>query len=203
MKCACQLKRHPSRLVVITGGPGAGKTAVLEATKKMVCEHVTILPESASVIFSGGFLRHATPAGHRSAQRTIFHVQRELERMTEEEGNSALILCDRGTLDGLAYWPDTEALFWQEVGSDRKTELARYHTVIHLHPPDGNGGYNNENPFRIESASEAQLIDQRIVQAWEGHPRRFFIPAKANFIEKMSLAAELIRKEIPDCCRQP
>ena len=62
----------PVRFVVLTGGPGAGKTAVMEAAKQIFAQDVMILPEAASIVYSGGFPRHATahcrarrPAGDR------------------------------------------------------------------------------------------------------------------------------------------
>ena len=47
--CDCT-ERHARRRVVLTGGPGAGKTAVLELIRLFFCEHVKTLPESASII---------------------------------------------------------------------------------------------------------------------------------------------------------
>lgn len=37
-------------LIVLTGGPGAGKTAVLEFVRKILCDHVVVFPEVAAVI---------------------------------------------------------------------------------------------------------------------------------------------------------
>ena len=48
--CDCT-ERHARRRVVLTGGPGAGKTAVLELIRLFFCEHVKTLPESASIVF--------------------------------------------------------------------------------------------------------------------------------------------------------
>ena len=45
--CACR-DPHPLRRVVLTGGPGAGKTAVLELIRQSLCEHVKVLAESAN-----------------------------------------------------------------------------------------------------------------------------------------------------------
>lgn len=56
--CNCRLPFHDARLVVVTGGPGAGKTAVLELAARSFCEHVAILPEAATIVFGGGFPRH-------------------------------------------------------------------------------------------------------------------------------------------------
>src|SRR5262245_46922600 len=100
--CRCG-KPHKPRRIVITGGPGAGKTAVLELLRRYVCAHTRVLPESAGIVFGGGFPRGQTTSLRRTAQRAIYYVQRELERAASDE-NLALILCDRGTLDGLAYW---------------------------------------------------------------------------------------------------
>lgn len=35
------------------------------------------------------------------------------------------------------------------------------------------GGYNHQNPHCIETAEEAQRIDERIGEVWRLHPRRF------------------------------
>src|ERR1051326_3420967 len=102
-RCYCTQERHTTRVGVLTGGPGAGKTAVLEMARRVFCTHVTVLPAAASLLFNGGFPRHPSDIGRRSVQRGIFHVQREIERLAIEEGNAAVALCDRGTADGLAY----------------------------------------------------------------------------------------------------
>jgi predicted ATPase len=119
-ECACEKKTHDCKKIVLTGGPGAGKTAILEIAKKNFCQHIAVLPEAASVIFSGGFWRHDSLPAKMSAQRAIFHIQKEIERLVVDEKQSAIALCDRGILDGLAYWPSDEASFWKEVGSTIK-----------------------------------------------------------------------------------
>jgi AAA domain len=101
--CEC-IDVHKRRRVVLTGGPGAGKTALLELIRQSFCAHVKVLPEAASVVFGGGFPREDDPTCRRAAQRAIFYVQRELE-IAGDSHNPAIVLCDRGTLDGLAYWP--------------------------------------------------------------------------------------------------
>ncbi|MBK7961763.1 MAG: AAA family ATPase [Bdellovibrionales bacterium] len=117
----------------------------------------------------------------KKAQRAIFFVQRELERLVDDEKQSAIVLCDRGTLDGLAYWPDDEALFWKELGTSKAEQFSRYAAVIHLRTPPLEQGYNHQNPVRIESAIQAAEIDQKIANAWNGHPRRFSLKAIVNF----------------------
>ncbi len=199
--CQCSKPDHAPKLVVLTGGPGAGKTAVLEIARRQFCKHVAVLPEAASIIFGGGFIRADTLSAQKAAQRAIFQVQRELEQMAIEEKKYSVILCDRGTVDGLGYWPNSEESFWKENRSNRDQELARYAAVIHLRTPGSHNGYNRKNPVRIETANEAAIIDLKIMDAWNGHPHRHFVESTQAFVTKVAQALEIIRSEVPSCCK--
>ena len=188
--------------IVLTGGPGAGKTAVLEMVRHMLCPHVTILPESASILFGGGFWRRPSFPAKEAAQRAIYYVQRELEQMAIAEPQSATVLCDRGTLDGLAYWPGSKHSFFEQLETTRESELSRYDVVIHLHSPASDSGYNLSNLVRTESAEEAALIDNLIKTAWRGHPHRYFIASTKNFMEKARKALGIIESELPQGCEK-
>lgn len=185
---------------MLTGGPGAGKTAVLETMRRCLCEHVVLLPEAATIVFGGGFPRVSGASGRRAAQRAICRVQRELEQLACSEEAPCLVLCDRGSLDGLAYWPGSAAEFFADLGLDRSAELARYHAVIHMRTPDA-PAYNTANALRIETVRQAMAIDARIEDAWTGHPRRLFVDSLDQFDEKALRAGALIRAELPSCCR--
>jgi len=198
--CACKLEDHKGKLVVLTGGPGGGKTAVLEAFRTALCEHVAILPEMASILFSGGFPRGDSLAAREAVQRTIFFGQRELEELALAEGNHAVILCDRGTIDGLAYWPSNEAALFANLGTTREKELSRYAAVIHLRTPT-DGSYDHRNPSRIETLEQAARVDSAIVTAWRGHANRSFVEPQTSFVDKLAFAVDKIRRELPDCCR--
>lgn len=197
--CACT-EVHPTRRIVLTGGPGAGKTAVLEMMRKTLCKHVKVVPEAASLVYGGGFPRGDALDVQRAGQRAIFFVQRELEAATMAE-NVAIALCDRGTVDGLAYWQGPDDL-WRAVGTTLDEQLARYHAVIHVRTPALDGGYNYQNPLRVESAVQAAAIDARIADAWSKHPRRFEVPSTPDFLEKVAKVIEIVRGELPECCRR-
>ncbi len=201
LPCACEHPGHATRFIAITGGPGAGKTAILEMALRSFCQHVAVLPEAASVVFGGGFPRHEGAVARRAAQRAIFHVQREVEALVAGEGRVVVALCDRGTVDGVAYWPDDPASFWHELDTTRAEQLARYHAVIHLRTPPADEGYNHQNPLRTESPELALAIDARILAAWDGHPRRHVVPAEASFERKVAHTLALLRAELPPCCR--
>ena len=197
--CPCS-EPHQRRRVALTGGPGAGKTAVLELIRRAFCEHVIVLPESAGILFGGGFPRGDIPGLRRPAQRAIFFTQRELEA-TAEAGNPAIVLCDRGTVDAAAYWPGPED-FWSAVGTTLEEQLRRYDAVIHLRTPRVQSGYNHSNPLRIESAAEAAGIDERILRSWERHPRRVIVEEASDFMTKAARALDALSRELPECCRQ-
>lgn len=200
MTASCRCTRtHERKRVVITGGPGAGKTAVLEMLRHTLCPHIAMVPESAAILFGGGFPRAADPVRSRAAQRAIFHVQLELEAIAEA-CEPALTLCDRGIVDGYAYWPGPDD-YWMALGIAREAALARYHAVIHLRTPNGENGYGHQNPLRTETAAEAAVIDSRLLSAWDGHARRFLVEAEPDFLAKAERAIALIRAEIPKCCR--
>ena len=200
--CKCKGHHDTTKLVVLTGGPGAGKTAILELAKKQLCEHVAIFPESASIIFKGGFWRLQSVSAKMSSQRAIYYIQKEMESLVLGEKNWGLGLCDRGTLDGLAYWPEKEEIFWETLKTSKKTEFEKYRAVIHLRTPSVEFGYNFQNPIRIETATEASIIDDRIFQIWKDHPDYQQIDSTLNFLDKVEKALDLIMKHVPECCRQ-
>jgi hypothetical protein len=165
-----------------------------------VCECVVILPEAAGIVFGGGFPREGTAGARRAAQRAIYFVQRELEAYGDAR-EAGVVLCDRGMIDGAAYWPGPED-FWAAIGSARDDVLKRYHAVIHLRVPGADDGYGRHNPLRTESAEEALAIDERIFEAWSGHPRRHVIPASEDFMTKVAQSVEALKTELPAPCSE-
>lgn len=199
-RCTCPVSEMP-KLIVLTGGPGGGKTTVLEVARRVLCDRVEVLPEAASILWQGGFPRRPSMAATRAAQRAIVQLQRELQRMATEEHLASVILCDRGTLDGLAYWPGEADEYFAETGLDRFEELRRYTAVIQLQPPTVAQGYQ-QSVHRPESAAEARAIDRRIAAAWSGHPRHVTLPATVDFLDKLSQTIAVLRGELaPSCMR--
>lgn len=197
--CKCNRKRHRVKFVVLTGGPGGGKTAILEMARRYFCRHVVLLPEAASIVFSGGFPRLCTDAGREAAQHAIFAVQRQMETLAANHPDTALVLCDRGTIDGLAYWPGTPRSFFARHQTTLQEELARYAAVIHVEPAGPESYERGGN--RVETIEEARRIDGRIRAAWDHHPLRYVLSNSSNFLDKATLALELIRTQMPECCR--
>ena len=197
--CGCNLTHRPRR-VVLTGGPGAGKTTTLGILRRYLCQHVAILPESASILFSGGFPRFADDGSKRAAQRAIFSVQHQLEVIPPLRDDRAVVLCDRGTVDGLAYWPGDPSDFWSSLGTTHEAELARYDVVIHLRTP--RDGLYQRSAVRTETIEEARAVDARIEEAWSKHPRRHLIEAERDFLSKALHVLDIVRDVVPPCCKE-
>lgn len=198
--CRCDRDEHAARLVVVTGGPGAGKTAVLEIAKRALCGHVVVLPEAAGIVFGGGFPRAEDPSGRRAAQRVIWHTERQLEWLYEQQRQTAVVLCDRGTVDGLAYWPGPFEELLDEMSTTLLTEVRRYAAVVHLRTPTQAERYTLDNPLRTEDPLTAQEIDQRILRVWTDHPNRIVVEEEERFDVKAERALAAIRAELPACC---
>ncbi|MBS2018824.1 MAG: ATP-binding protein [Deltaproteobacteria bacterium] len=184
--------------IVVTGGPGAGKTALLEVARRDLCAHVDVLPEAARIVFGGGFPRRLDEAARRGAQRAIYHVQTELETIGSDRPHVETLLCDRGRLDALAYWPGAWEEFFHELGTSLEAELDRYAAVIHLEVPTNGNGYTKD-AVRIESEREAHAIDARLLEVWSRHPRRFVIESSPDFVEKAQRSLVVLREQLT-CC---
>lgn len=182
--------------VVVTGGPGGGKTTAADLFRREIGDRVVIVPETATLLFSGGFPR-PTPEGHddavRSAQQAIFHVQRNLEDIQSAHYPDRVLLCDRGTVDGGAYWPDGADDYFASVGSTHEAELRRYDAVLFFETAAAGGqGFESENRFRTESQEQAVAIDRRLRALWAPHPRFTLIPHSDSFFRKMTVALGLL-----------
>jgi|SRR5690606_28499479 len=172
--------------IVLTGGPGGGKTTAADLFRREIGERVVIVPEAATLLFSGGFPRSAEIHAKRSAQCAIYHVQRNLEDVQSALYPDRILLCDRGTVDGAAYWPDETPSFFDAVGSTEHAELGRYDAVIFFESA-AVGGISIEggNPARIESNDLALGIDRRLREIWSTHPRFVVVPHNPSFVKKI------------------
>jgi len=174
--------------IVLTGGPGAGKTTAADLFRREIGDRVVIVPEAATLLFSGGFPRVTGPAAKRSAQTAIYHVQRNLEDVQSALFPDRILLCDRGTVDGAAYWPGAPADFFAAMGTTEADALARYDAVIFFESAAvGGRPIEGGNPARIESIEEAARLDERLRAIWSAHPRFVVVPHCPAFIKKITL----------------
>lgn len=177
--------------IAITGGPSGGKTTLIEALKKELGQKCAIVPEAASILYRGGFPRYKTPLAQTHAQKAIYYTQKELEDLICVVSQKSLIVCDRGSLDSVAYWPTQEGHFFSAMNTSEEVELARYDWVIHLDTASLDY-YDTSNPIRTETYQEAWDLNTKIKKAWAGHPRRVIITHSEDFLSKMTTSLAVI-----------
>ncbi len=184
----------PRCRIAITGGPGGGKSTAVDLFRRELGESVVVVPESATMLFAGGFPRTDVPDARMYAQRAIFHVQRNLEDLYRSLYPGRALICDRGTIDGAAYWP-RDGDFFIAMGTTHEDELARYDAVIFFESA-AVGGMSIEggNPTRIESNLEAVQLDRTLRDLWKDHPRFVMVPHQASFFEKIRVGFDAMRQ---------
>lgn len=196
--------------VVLTGGPCSGKTTVISVLREAFTDQICLVPESATLLLSGGF---PTPGKHvpwseawqAAFEAAVLPLQRSMEDtftlMAESKGRR-LLVCDRGMLDGAAYTPGGLDHFCHENALDLDQSLARYHAVIHLESlavadPTNYGKSGNDQ--RFEPLDRARELEMATREAWAKHPRRIFIEGgrgiEKKIIEVMSLVRRLLNGE--------
>lgn len=172
--------------VAVTGGPCAGKTGVLDLVKETYGDKVIIVPEIATVLLNGGFPKPGvdidyTPEWQYLFQRVATAAQLSFEdvyiMLAKKRGANAIVI-DRGLIDGAAYMPNGLPEFCEMYGINVAKAFKRYDAVIHLESlataqPALYSDANNAS--RYETLAEAQAIEMRIRQVWQGHRNLIFI----------------------------
>jgi len=170
--------------IVLTGGPCAGKTTLTQVIARTFEQSVVTIPEAASLLFSASFPRWDEPLeARRATQRAIYHVQKELETSFTVKYPEKFIICDRGTIDGAAYWPEGVDNFFLSLGTTLEAELANYDVVIYLESAarDDYLIHRSRNPNRTEDWEEANRLDCETLKLWKKHPHLRMIQNQRSF----------------------
>lgn len=185
---------QPRCRIVLSGGPGGGKTTAADLFRRELGDRVVVVPEAATILFAGGFPRaHEEDAG-RAVQSAIFHVQRNLEDVQSATYPDRVLLCDRGTIDGAAYWPNGEHDFFATMGTSFEEELLRYDAVVFFETAAVTGdSIEGGNPVRNESLAEAVALDKRLRALWSRHPKFALVPHSPSFLHKITVGLALLQ----------
>src|SRR3954469_8530214 len=186
------------RRVVLTGGPGAGKTVI---SRRIVADHpdrFILVPEAATQVYDALQTRwdKLDLEGRRDVQRKIYRLQVDQENRTAEQNPGKGLLLDRGTIDGAAYWPDGAEAYWRDLGSTIDRELARYDQIIWMESAAALGStfYDGDasNFCRFEDAQGAVESGKLLVKLWGGHRNLKHVGAFADFEEKIAAVKEVL-----------
>ncbi len=182
------------RRIVLTGGPGGGKTTAADLYRREIGERLVVVPEAATLLYSGGFPRRGETDVRIATQRAIYHVQRNLEDAQASHYCERILLCDRGTVDGAVYWPGEPFEFFTHLGSSLEVELARYDAVIFFETAAVGGmGIEGGNAMRVESLPEAIKLDTKLRSLWMQHPHFVFVPHQLSFLAKINSGLEKLK----------
>jgi len=189
------LPMQKRRRIALTGGPGGGKTTAADLLRRELGSRVVIVPEAATILFAGGFPRSEHTDANRAAQSAIFHVQRNLEDVQSALYPERTLLCDRGTVDGGAYWHNGQESFFHAQGTTLDAELSRYDAVVFFETAAVAGlSIEGGNPVRCESLQQAVDLDARLRTLWSRHPRFTLIPHSSSFLTKIMGALGVLQR---------
>lgn len=157
--------------IVMTGGPCAGKSSIMEQLRKR--GDYLCIPETATILM--GQIGITPEVGDAVFQRTLYRVQRSLEegaaKQAIKQGKRAIIL-DRGTLDSAAFVNGGLAAYEELCGTKRHIEYANYDATLLLKVPDRQTYDANchSNPVRRETHAQALDVEKRLETVWCHHP---------------------------------
>jgi CYTH domain-containing protein/thymidylate kinase len=194
----------PERLpcVVLTGGPGSGKSTLMQMIAEKFEKRIHCVPETASILIGqvrvkpfGGDDRKAI-----NFQIATARVQQQFERASHFEARVAqakMLLLDRGIMDGAAYTPGGMFRFEQLLGTSRNAIYSRYDLVICLDMPDETTYERimSTNPARYERYADGRKVGDRLSEVWSGHPNFLYLPhqgGEEGYGEKAAVAMNAV-----------
>lgn len=190
--------------VVLTGGPGSGKTSVLTSIVKHFQSSdykVLVVPETATELINGGVKCFGDNAiSLIDFQEIVLRLQLEKEALYEKAaeclGDNVLIIYDRGTVDNCAYMSDEE---FKEVLNrlgnitNKQELLDRYDLVINL--VSRKDFYTTENnQARSEGVEEALALGVTTLNTWTGHKNLKIVLPKDELQEKINEVLNHVNK---------
>jgi len=196
--------------VVITGGPCSGKTTGMSYIVEKLQDYgykAFVVPEMATLLQQAGFdISVATELEFMSFEEQILRLQIPTEETITQMARDylkvnpdakAVVLCDRGAMDGMAYLPTGRfKAILDDLGMNlTQVRDGRYEGVTHLVTAaiGAQKFYTYENnPARWEDLEEAAETDIRTRNAWVGVPHLSVIDNSTDFEGKMRRALQSI-----------
>ncbi len=182
--------------IVLTGGPGAGKTVIAARIAGEQPDRYALVPEAATQVYTQLQTRwdRLDLDGRHDVQRRIYRLQLAQEQRLAAAHPDKHLLLDRGTLDGAAYWPQGARDYWRDLQTDHSTELLRYDAVILLETAATLGIYDGEqsNFCRFEDPQAAIAAGEVLKELWAAHPRLHVLPAYERLDEKIAAVRTLL-----------
>jgi predicted ATPase len=182
--------------IVLTGGPGAGKTVISHRIAAADPARFVLVPEAATQVYDALQTRwdRLSLEGRRDVQRQIYRLQVDQEQRLALEHPEKTLLLDRGTIDGAAYWPEGPDDYWQDLGTTLEKELSRYDRIIWMQTAAAVGTYDGDasNTCRFEDADAAIASGNLLAMLWAGHPNLVKVDAFPSLEEKIAAVRQML-----------
>ncbi|MBR6253341.1 MAG: AAA family ATPase [Clostridia bacterium] len=197
-------------VVVLTGGPCAGKTTTLnKALRQSIaipnCE-VFVAQEAANHLKTGN-MNFVSCGCDSTFQRLIIDHQLNSERATiitaikhkiKNPFDKVICIFDRSLMDGQAYFDDPAEYIkiLADYGLDAQKVYERSDMVVYLRSAAIGAEHayttNDGTTKRDESVSDAAKLDKNVYEAWKGHPNLVEVDNSFRFNEKLDYAISKI-----------
>lgn len=195
--------------LVLTGGPCAGKTAMLKSIEtffKNLDWKVCSVPECASLLLKWDkpFYDLKDEQKYEILKDVIMFtmdMQEQIVNSVQSIEKNVLIIYDRGTIDALAYLPRDK---WQQMLLENNWSYSdlrdsRYDQVIHLVSTaiGAKANYKIDNhKFRPHNIELARELDNATATAWQNHACFDIIDNSTDFRGKLWRVIEIICHEL-------
>ena len=178
------MKNKICKKILLTGGTCAGKTDSLPFIKEYFSKQgydVYIVNEIATMLILGEIT--APKVGESNFQELLIKMQLETEKIYERAielsiNNKNLIIYDRGPIDAMMYLDRTELeKILNKFNTTYDRVLNNYDGIIHMETvakglPEL---YTFNNKARRDEGNDTINIDNKILEAYKTHPKRFII----------------------------
>ena len=209
------MAKHITR-IVLTGGPAAGKTTLISRIlKEFKIENgwrVITVPETATELISGfGIGPFPNCMSMEDFQYYVIEDQLHKERLALRAAEAVpeekvLVVYDRAVFDDKAYIDDEQFVKTLAFFGMTESELySHYDAVLHLVScaKGAEYAYNYGNAARYESVEEARAMDDRTLQAWQGHPSVYVVDNAVDFEDKINRAVAQIYRILGESAPEP
>ena len=172
---------------IFTGGPGSGKTTILEVLKKKY----TISSESGrEIIREQQVLKgNATPWNDKKLFRDLM-IERDIEKYLDAKNHNQIVLFDRGILDSIGYSVLENIPISKEIL--KKIEGYPYQKQIFLFPPWEQIYLNDKE--RKQSFEEAMSTYNAIKKVYISRQYSIFEVPKTTIKQRCLLIEKEIRR---------